>query len=140
VEIWNGTNATVDLSGYTVHDSAGSDVIPDGTMLAPGQFLVITSTSTTESFYDIPDGALVVILSNSIGSNGLANAGDMVELKDDAAVPVDAVSWGTDTTAFSPSVPVVEVNTGHSIARVDNDVDTNAAADWMENTTPNPGE
>jgi len=57
-----------------------------------------------------------------------------------ASTTVDAVSWGTNTTAFSPSVPTVDVNTGHSIARTDDTIDTDSAADWEELETPTPGE
>lgn len=74
VEIFNGTNGTIDLSGYTVNDSSNSDTIPDGTMLSSGERLLIFATSTTSGFWSIPADAVVVVLSSNIG-NGLANGG-----------------------------------------------------------------
>ncbi|MBI2610669.1 lamin tail domain-containing protein [Candidatus Kaiserbacteria bacterium] len=141
VEIRNGTDSVQNLSGFTIHDEAGSDLIPEGTILTPGQFLIVTSSTTTESFYDIPEEAIVVVLSSSIGSNGLANAGDMVELRGALDVSIDAVSWGDNVTAFDPSVfpTTSDDNPGSSITRTSPTTDTNTAADWVENTTPTPG-
>jgi len=143
IELHNGTNQTLDLGGYTIHDSAGSDTIPAGTMLAAGQFIVITSSATTSSFYSIPGNAAILVLASSIGSNGLGNAGDMVEIRNDEANTVDAVSWGSNTTAFTPSVrpgTTADDFPGQSIGRINISVDTGAAADWETKSTPTPGQ
>ena len=119
--------------------SAG-DYIPSGTLLPAGAFAVITASSTTSTFWSIPGAAVVIVLPNDIGSNALANSDDRVILMNVASTTLDMVSWGDDTTAFNPSVPDVAENSGHSIARIDEDIDTNTAADWEDRTTPTPGQ
>ena len=140
VEIHNGTNANINLSNYTIADASSTDILPD-VVLPAGAYAVIVASSTTVSFWSIPAEAVVVQLTNVTIGNGLGNGGDMVALFDEVgSTTVDAVSWGTNPTAFSPSVPTVDVNTGHSIARTDDTIDTDSAADWEELETPTPGE
>ena len=140
VEIYNGTDSEMDLSGYSLVDNGGSDVFPEGTLLPAGSFLVVVGTSTTPDLWNFPEGTVVFATSDSdIGGNGLANGGDKVELRDASDALVDSVSWGSNTDAFDPSVPVVATE-GSSVARVSNTVDTDTAADWEENESPNPGE
>lgn len=143
VELHNGTDQTLDLEGYTISDAAGSDTIPAGISLEPGEFLIITSSSTTAGFYDIPSGTQILVLASSIGSNGLANAGDMILIENDEGNSVDEVSWGTNTSAFSPSIrpsPTADDFPGQSIGRIDINVDTGSALDWETKTDPTPGE
>jgi uncharacterized surface protein with fasciclin (FAS1) repeats len=135
VEIYNDTGAEIDLSGYTISDAGASDALPGGTILGAGQYLIITATSTTANFWTFPEGTLVVVLGSAIG-NGLSNAGDRVELRNSVAELVDAVSWGTDVSAFDPAAP--DVPEGSSLTRTSL-VDTDTAADWAANATPNPG-
>ena len=139
VEIYNGTDEAVDLGDYFISDATGSDALPS-VMLPAGAFAVITASSTTASFWDIPEDAVVIVLGNNIGSNGLANGGDAVFLRDAASSTVDSVSWGSNTDAFEPAVDGVDANSGDSIARIDNEVDTNEAVDWEHRETPTPGE
>lgn len=143
VELHNGTNQTLNLAGYSIGDSAGVDIFPEGTTLEAGQFMVITSTTTTASFYSIPAGAVILVLPNNIGSNGLGNAGDRVSILNAASSTVDAVSWGTDTFAFTPSVrpgATADDFSGQPIGRIDINVDTGSAADWETKVTPTPGQ
>jgi len=137
VELYNGTNETVDLSGWTLADNSSSDALPAGTVLPSGAFLIVTATTSTADFWpDIPDDVEVVVLGSQIG-NGLAADGDVVLLRDDEDTLIDAVSWGDDTTAFDPSVPGVAQ--GESIARTLLTVDTDTAADWEGRGIPSPG-
>jgi hypothetical protein len=138
IELYNGTGSDVNVGGWFIGDAASTsaDMLPPGTMIADGGFLVITASSTTASFWSIPAESHVVVLPNSIGGNGLANTGDAVFLSNGVSF-VDAVSYGTNTDAFSPSV--ADVASGHSIARTDPSVDTNTASDWADMTTPTPG-
>lgn len=139
VEIYNGTNSDINLSNYSIADASSTDALPD-VVLPAGKFAVITASSTTASFYSIPADAIIAQLTNATVGNGLANTGDVVQLLDSGDVTIDAVSWGSNTEAFSPAVPLVAANFGHSIARIDKTVDNNTAADWEEKTTPTPGQ
>lgn len=136
IELYNGTNSDINLAGYVVRDATGSDTLPD-VVLPAGKFAFITGSSTTAGFWNLPAGTVVIVLANSTIGGGLGNSGDMVALDNASATQIDAVSWGSNTTAFSPSVPDVEDS--HSIARVSKTVDTNTATDWGDNASPNPG-
>ena len=136
VEIFNGSVSAVNLTGWSVADGIASDTLPAGMTIAPGAFVVITGTSTTRTLWNIPQNVQVASLGSPIG-DGLGNAGDRVILRDSSGTIVDAVSWGTNTSAFNPSVPVVPY--GHSMARATTSPDTNTARDWFGSNTPVPG-
>lgn len=134
IEIYNGTQAAVNVGGWRVEDAFASDPIPSGTIVAPGKFLVIAATSTTRALWDIGSEAFVSV-GSAIG-DGLANGGDRVILKNASGIVVDAVSWGTNTSIFKPSAVVAPY--GQSLSRVLVTKDTNSASDWAAHT-PSPG-
>lgn len=136
VEIHNGMNTPVNLAGYFLHDATHADALP-GITLPVGGFIIVTDAATTPLFWDIPEGASIVFLGGNGIGNGLSNTSDTVWLENSASTTVDAVSWGTNTMAFNPAV--IDVADGHSIARSPITVDTDTAADWVDNTTPTPG-
>ena len=136
IEIYNGTQAAVSLASWKIEDALVSDVIPGSLILAPGKFLVISATSTTRALWNLPPEVPFTSLGNPIG-DGLSNAGDRILLRNASGAVVDAVSWGTNTTAMSPSVPVVSY--GQSMARGVLSRDTNTASDWVSRATPTPG-
>ncbi len=135
VELYNTTGEAVDLSGFTVGDTQSADTLPDGTIIAAHGFLVIVASSTTAGFWSIPAEVPIVNLGSSIG-NGLANGGDAAFLRSGVNI-VDAMNYGTNTAAFSPSVPAAA--DGHSLMRASLAIDTDTAADWTESDAPTPG-
>jgi hypothetical protein len=82
VEIYNAGGETAALGGLVIADKTGSDVLPDAA-LPPGGFAVIVGEK-----YDPADGkdiavrdsAVLVRAAGRIGSDGLANAGEVVSL------------------------------------------------------------
>lgn len=138
VELYNGSAETVDLSGWKLADNSPSgDTLPEDTFLPAGAFLIVTATSSTASFWpDLPGDVAVIVLGGQIG-NGLAAGGDVVFLRNAEDTTVDAVSWGTNTDAFTPSVAVAPK--GHSTARTSLATDTDSAVDWEEREIPSPG-
>lgn len=133
VEIYNGTNATVSLSGWSIQNSGGSDTIPAGVTLGSKKYLVIVPSSEFLTYWP---SATSVSLGSLLGS-GLANAGDVVRLKNNSNLTVDAVSWGTNTSAFSPAVKTVPK--GYSMARTPATIDTDKASNWISRASPTPG-
>ena len=133
IELYNGTGAPVDIGGWKISDANATDTLPS-IILPDGGSVIITGTSTTASFWDF-HGAPVIVLNSAIG-NSLSNTGDVVYLSNISGV-VDAVSYGENTDAFSPSV--IDVVEGHSIQRIDPDVDTDTATDWEGSEVPTPG-
>lgn len=135
IEIFNGTVGSVNVGSWRVEDALNVDVIPSGTTIPPGRFLVVAATSTTRSYWSIPPEAVFVSLGSAIG-DGLSSGGDRVILKNASGAIVDAVSWGTNTTVMNPAAPVVPY--GNSLSRVTLSKDTNTANDWGSRP-PSPG-
>lgn len=135
VEVFNGTNTQIDISGWTIQTSSSTDVIPQGSSVAPGSFVLITEKATLRNFWSIPIDVRMVTLGTPIG-DGLSIASDGVQLRDKTGAIVDAVSWGASAVAVSPPAPSVPV--GRSLSRNSIFTDTNASSDWT-NATPSPG-
>ncbi len=135
LELHNPTGAPVNLAGWRVGDNAESDFVP-AYVLAPGETLVVAATASG-FFANYPgfSGPLVT-LEGSIG-DGLNNAADRLILLDPAGNAVDALSYGSDVSAFSPPCP--DVPAGSSLERVSVAQDTDAAADWRAQPAPSPG-
>lgn len=104
VEITNQAAASVSLAGLLLEDGGGGDPLPD-VVLAPGGRAVVVG----ERFIDgggedpaVAPGAVVVRVPGRIGRDGLANAGEVVTLRDAAGgiisryggwVDVSAAAW-----------------------------------------------
>ncbi|TWT73650.1 hypothetical protein Pla123a_35430 [Posidoniimonas polymericola] len=104
VELINTGAAAVDIGGWTLGDDevpseANGDpfVFPVGTMIGPGELLVLWGGGTPTGFsfqYFVDDGTI---------GNGLANGGDVVLLYDNNGVLVDELDYrstglGTDVS------------------------------------------
>ncbi len=109
VELWNRTLAPIDLSNWTLQGEEGTlggnpngaFIIPVGTILGPGQYLVIGHTA-------VPNVTLVSTPTNPaewLGENvaGSANAPDGVTLRDNVGNIVDSVVW--NYAAWTAAVP-----------------------------------
>ena len=92
IELVNAGAAAVDMSGYTLSDAFDvRHTIPAGTILQPGDVLVVFGGGTpTGSF----DGATVQTASS--GSLGLNNSGDTITLLDASAVSVASETYGSE--------------------------------------------
>ncbi len=91
IEIFNGSEAPVDLSGYKIYDIAGNSgtkpkkQIPAGTVLpAYGFYVVLTEDGTTEA-----------------SNFGLSSAGEWVWLENPAGQVVDSVAFSAMTETQS---------------------------------------
>ncbi len=133
VEIYNQTNIPLDISGWQICDNASCDTIPSSNAIPSEGFAVITASSTTWGYWDIPDGVVKIVLNSDIG-NGLANTDDRVLLKRPDGIEIDAMSYGGDTYAFDPSCP--DVVEGNILGRSPNGYDTNQASDFIEFSPP----
>ncbi len=143
VEIYNPTEAAVDISGWRLCDkwadySWGCDIIPTSNPIPAKGFAVVASaTSTWDYWPDIPVESVKIVLGSRIGDNGLSKWGDAVVLKDSLNNKIDAMSYGDDTSQLNPSVP--SSGKGASLARTVKGYDTDSAQDWVINATANPG-
>jgi hypothetical protein len=156
IEIYNPDSNTTNLEGFKLGDeetqgnAEGMLLFPPGATIAPGQIILVANLASTfsltygfnpdfemrESDPNVPN--LTKYSSWGSGSVSLNNLGDEVLLLDAADNLVDAVSWGSSPWAFDPPVP--SVGDGHSIERYPPTQDTNSAADWVDRSTPAPGQ
>jgi hypothetical protein len=127
IEIVNVSSAAITLTGWTVNDNNSSDALPTFT-INPGQHVVLAAESAT-FLTDHPGftGTVIDIASATIG-NGLA-ANDRVELRDNTATIIDAMSYGTDTTHFTLT-PATTGTTTLDYQR-NSTVDTDTRNDWV---------
>jgi len=138
-EIVNTGTAAVDLSGYRLvyRSAAGTsdvslDALPDGSVLAPGAFLLFGGS-----------GYAGAHPADRSFAPSLASAGGGVGLRDPSGALVDSVAWGTATNAFVEGAvapaPAIAPAPGKSAGRHPNGQDTNDnAADFTEGD-PTPG-
>lgn len=89
VELYNYGTLSVDLSGYKLlSDKDSGYIIPSGTVIAPGNFLV--ATKNLDSFTDNFPSVIPDLIWEKIS---LSNSGDYIALVDGSNTDIDAVSW-----------------------------------------------
>jgi hypothetical protein len=89
VELVNSGSAAVDLSGWTISDSAlVRHTFANGTMLGAGQAIVVFGGPA-----GIPGGLTNAVAATS-GALGLSNGGDTVTVKNGAGTVVDSYVFG----------------------------------------------
>jgi len=96
-EITSRSDTPIDLTGWTIQDNTSSDPL-DGLVIPPHASVVVAVDSESDQPADLRVG------DGRIG-NGLANAGDRLELVDPTGRVVSAVSWGDDRTHNSTNAP-----------------------------------
>jgi hypothetical protein len=135
IELYNPTGASTTVSRWTIRTALMSQTIPDNTIIGPEKYIVLTGTSQVRTMWNVSNAVPVIAFSDSFA--GFTQSADHVFLQDTAGNRIDAVSFGTDTGAFSPAVAAVAI--GHSIVRRSLSTDTNTASDWVDTTAPAPG-
>lgn len=103
VLLYNPTSSPVIFTGWTLTDDSGVPMPLPTTTIAAGGFVGVTFTGT------------------------LLGTGDRMILRNPSATPVDAVSWGTDTSQLNPSVPAFT----NAISRKTLGLNTDTASDWQ---------
>ena len=136
IELFNGSSSTVNLKDWQIVDNSTSRSISNSNRyIGPGEFIVLGKAENIRVVWGI-DNNLFVAIGNLIGG-GLANGGDELHLLDADDNEVDAVSYGSNLNALSPSVGLVAE--GHSIERLSPGLDADTADDFFDNETPTPG-
>lgn len=128
-ELTNVSSAAITLTNWTITDNGGTlDTIPTIT-INPGQYVVIAA-DVTSFLIDHPGFVGAVELpSNQLGTNGLADGGDRLELRDNGSNLIDAISYGSDTTYFTLT-PTAANGSNLTYQRYSN-FDTDTRNDWV---------
>ncbi|HEY6477259.1 MAG TPA: lamin tail domain-containing protein, partial [Polyangia bacterium] len=95
VELRNLGDADVPLAGLRLQDSKGGDDLPAETLAAGGYALVVTSTYDPGEGSDPAPraGTLLVRVDSRLGSDGLSNSGEVVQLVQGDAVVSSYGGW-----------------------------------------------
>jgi hypothetical protein len=138
VELYNAGTAVTRLDGWVIETATetwGEDfVFPNGTSLAPNEYLVVGGPAVAASDLVSEDLSL---------GNGSSSA-DGVRIKDCLDAVVDTILYGkgdvgTLTGDGGSTTVVPEVEDGASLGRYPDGTDENAPSDFMEYATPTPG-
>lgn len=129
VELYNPTESSVNVSGWTIGDNKGPVTIPAASEIPSGGYAIITTKSPNVP--SIPDGVVDIQLNSSTigGTGGLAVGGDELHLSDGSKV-IDEMSWGSDKSVFDASNLTLTSSSTQTIQRIPNGQDTNSASDW----------
>lgn len=126
VDLYNPTDAAINLTGWSLVDNASSWALPGTATVAPGAYVSIARNTTgfITLYHRVPDFSSLPL--------SLANTADELTLKGPAGV-VDFVAWGAPASGW----PIVAA-TGKSIERADPTVDTDTVQDWSVTSPAQP--
>lgn len=139
VELYNPTKKAISLKNWSLTDDSNkATIIHTNTFIQPQSFVLLSDEASTWRFWNLQKGTVIIELEKEIG-DGLDNAGDHLILKDAKKQEIDRMSWGTDTSGFTPPGINPEVTLGSSTERITPGFDTDKASDWVEKKNPTPG-
>jgi hypothetical protein len=133
VEIYNQTDANLDITGWQICDDNSCNVIPASTTpyIIPAKgFGIVIASSTTLKYWELKDNIIPILLDDMKIGDGLGNDGDRLILKRPDGVVMDEMNWGTDTGIWNPAA--VDVPNGHALGRKPNGYDTNSPSDFVD--------
>lgn len=127
LEIYNTSTNTLDISGYILKDNYDTYTLPAGTMIDPGQHLVVARDAAgfRSLFGFDPDVSGMTL--------ALGNSGDQVSLQNPSGAEIDFVAYENYVSGWN-----IRANTGQAIYRYDVNNDTDSVNDWNVGT-PLPG-
>ncbi len=138
VELYNPTDHDVSLRNWRLTDNHGTRVINANKTIPAGGFAILSKSASTWNFWNENPSAVKVELGGNIG-DGLDNGGDHLILKAPSGAEADRMSWGSDTSGFTPPGTNPLVPLGSSTERLTPGFDTDAVTDWEAQNPPSPG-
>lgn len=139
VELYNPLDYPVSLDNWSLTDNSGNKaVMPTDIIIKAGGYAILSKDASLWDSWDEGKDALKIELGEIIG-DGLDINGDRLILRDATGREMDRISWGTDLTGFNPPVFNPPVASGHSTERVVPGFDTGSVSDWLDQSTPTPG-
>ncbi len=135
IELYNPTNAAVDLQGWTIYNHNDHATIHNKLEIPALGYAILTHDATTEKYWEIPTN---VSVSYQLGGQFIMdNDNDMLVLKDGNEAVVDQMNWGTPDPAWDNysdnlwNPGVVDADEGFMIGRVPAGFDTDQVTDWQ---------
>jgi cysteine-rich repeat protein len=144
IELYNICDNKIDLKDWYFVDNGGlldkETINQNFEIDAHGFALLASSDSTWNNWPLIPTSTPKFAFGGSRMFKGLGNNQDRVFIYDANGLEIDQIGWGSDKSAFDPSVS--GVLKGHSISRHPAGFDTGTSTDWMDthasSTPPGP--
>jgi hypothetical protein len=153
VEIYNQTDVPLDINGWQVCDNISCDVLSASSTVSAQGFAVITASSTTWKYWNLPNSVLGIVLDDGAIGNGLSNTADMLLLKRPDGFIVDQMNWGIPSSSWANynidlwNPGATDAPEGNALARKPNGFDTDAPSDFtafipptVDLTYPNEGD
>lgn len=139
IEIYNPTDSDISLKNWSINNESGRFIlIHPNKKIRAGGFALISKDGSVWKYWNNPRDALKVEIGNYLGQ-GMDINGDVLILKNSSGVEVDRMSWGDNTSGFTPPGVNPKVDPGHSTERQVPGFDTNVAFDWLDQNPPTPG-
>ena len=135
VELYNNASTTVDLSGWRLCDNSSCDVLPEGSTITGAEYAIISATSTTWNYWNIPTDFSKIVTQDSRIGNGLGNNGDILQLEQPDETIIDTMNWGTNTGYWDPGIEI-NAGEGYALGRVPTGTDTDQPTDFTELAPP----
>ena len=138
IELYNPNSFPINIKDWSITDNTYTKLVAPNIDIPANGFALLSHDNSTWHFWGDPSGADIEIINLTGNTDWLSNDGDKVVLKDSSGSIVDQMSYGDNTTVFSPAC--ADVGQGHSLERKTlGGTDTNTAADFIKMTTPTPG-
>ena len=146
VELYNPTNQSINLSGWSLIDNSAEDFVEGNydhgngtTIIPPFSYALITDHGTKfYNNYTVSNDTVKLYIDDSAIGNGLSNSGDKLILKNYQNETIDAIEWIKNYTDV-PGNPAFGVKEGCSLARYSTIDINNSSQDFFESDTPTPG-
>ena len=140
IELYNGTDHEISLKGWRIYNESGKyfDVHPNKKLKA-GQFALLSHDGSLWRFWNTVTAGALRLEIGAHFAGGLDIDGDVLILKNPKGVEVDRMSWGDNTSGFTPVAVNPKVEKGHSTDRQAPGFDTDSASDWVDRNPPTPG-
>lgn len=138
IELYNAGDATADIKGWSICDNTnncGTLNPAQKTEVTPGAFVLVSHNKIDKKDWELSKDATEINYAG--GKIEFDDIGDAVKLKNTENTVIDQMSYGTNTTAFTPSCPTVTI--GYSLQRIPAGKDTDKQSDFQPQPNPTPG-
>ena len=144
IELYNPTNKSINLTGWSISDNSGKDFIEgnsdngNGTIIIPPESYALITDHGTKFYnnYSVSNNTVKLYIDDASIGNGLGNTGDKILLIDNQSKIIDCVEWIKDYSDV-PGYPANAVKENCTLARINKYNDS--SKDFFESITPTPG-
>lgn len=144
VELYNQTNQPVDLSSWQLCNQGACDALLGASTTIPANgYAIITGSTTTFNYWNIPNDIVKVVLPDGAIGTGLDDGSDMLLLKRPDGYPIDQMNYGTSSLLWPNAnadlwnpMGVVDASQGHLLGRKPTGYDTDQVSDWTDYVPP----